>query len=194
MSTPTLSCSGTSIPVGIWRPVRLKLHDVLREAAVPAVAVALSGDHREAHVRFVWSIFNEGSAREVHYTVRVHLQDAKRVVVSRMRSVRLQSGANTLADEAVIDAPKLWTTWDRGQQPLYEADLELAPDHGAKLRAATIFGVRRVELHRSKEETRFFLNGEPIYLRGTTYWPDLYLSNMTQERCERYLRQRSTPV
>jgi len=53
------------------------------------------------------------------------------------------------------------------------------------------FGVRSVELRRSADETRFFINGRPLYVRGATYWPDLYMSKMSRARYESYLKLRS---
>jgi len=47
------------------------------------------------------------------------------------------------------------------------------------------FGIRTIELRRSANETRFYLNGKPLYLRGATYWPDVYLSNVDRARYER---------
>ena len=100
-------------------------------------------------------------------------------------SVRLGSGKNALETTVTIPSPRLWTTWDRGTQPLYEASLQLVRSGSAKLGSSVTFGIRTVELRRSLNETRFFINGKPVYLRGTTYWPDLYLSNMDRARYER---------
>ena len=49
------------------------------------------------------------------------------------------------------------------------------------------FGIRQVELRRTASQTTFYLNGKPIYLRGTTYWPDVYISAMDEGRYERDL-------
>jgi beta-mannosidase len=70
---------------------------------------------------------------------------------------------------------------------LYEASLEIIQSGATKLNSSATFGVRTVELHRTADETRFYLNGKPVYLRGTTYWPDIYLSNMSRARYERDL-------
>jgi beta-mannosidase len=171
-------------PVGIWRPVRLVFHDELREATLPAVTSTLSSDRRQANIKIVWPIFNDGPPRDVTYVARVRQQNGKEDV-TRSHSVRLAHGANTLDATAVIRSPKLWTTWDRGDQPLYEATVELLQSRVVRLSASVMFGVRTVELRRSADETRFFINGQPLYLRGASYWPDLYLSNMNRARYER---------
>ena len=68
---------------------------------------------------------------------------------------------------------------------MYEAVLEISQSHNIKLVSSATFGVRTVELHRTQDETRFSINGKSVYLRGTAYWPDLYLSNMSKSRYER---------
>jgi beta-mannosidase len=174
-------------PVGIWRPVKLVLHDELREADLPAVTTFLSPDERSTSVKVRWTVFNDGPPANVDYIVRVRLQDDKDAVTNS-HSLRLQHGENTLEQSAVIATPKLWTTWDHGSQPLYETSVEVVQSGASKLRSSATFGVRQVELHRTDSETRFFMNGKPIYLRGTTYWPDLYLSKMNRQRYERDIR------
>jgi beta-mannosidase len=172
-------------PVGIWRPVKLLFHDALRETDSPAVKTSLSSDQQKATVKVAWTVFNDGPPTDVDYVVHVRLHDTEKDAATNTRSVRLQEGANTLEQATVISTPKLWTTWDRGGQPLYEATAEIAHSGNAKLSSSVEFGVRTVELHRTAKEVRFFINGKPVYLRGATYWPDLYLSNMNRTRYER---------
>jgi beta-mannosidase len=172
-------------PVGIWRPVRVIFHENLHAVEEPSIATSLVSDQQTALVSSEWSVMNDGQPQSAHYVVRIRAPDTKKELARVSRSVELVHGTNRLAETATIVAPQLWTTWDRGAQPLYEAVLELVPAHGARLKAKAPFGIRTVELHRSVDETRFIINGKPLYLRGTTYWPDLYLSNMSRSRYER---------
>lgn len=172
-------------PVGIWRPVKLLFHDELREADPPDVTASLSSDQQKATVKVAWTVFNDGPSMDVDYVVHVRLHDTEKDAATTTRSVHLQEGINTLEQTAVIPSPQLWTTWDRGSQPLYEASVEITHAGSAKLSSSVEFGVRTVELHRTADETRFSINGKPVYLRGATYWPDLYLSNMNRARYER---------
>jgi len=171
-------------PVGIWRPVRLLFHDAVRETDSPAVTVSLSNDQQKATVKLAWTVINDGPPTDIDYVAHVRLEGTDKDAATNSRSVRLQEGANTLEQTAVIAVPQLWTTWDRGNQPLYEATVEIVHS-SAKLSSTIEFAVRTVELHRTSEEVRFFINGKPVYLRGATYWPDLYLSNMNRARYER---------
>src|SRR5690606_12225569 len=58
---------------------------------------------------------------------------------------------------------------------------------GAEARCESRFAFRTVELRRSEEETTFLLNGYPIFLRGTNYFPDVYVSALELPRYRRDL-------
>ena len=55
------------------------------------------------------------------------------------------------------------------------------------LESAQTFGVRTVELVRTANEMTLHLNGRPCFVRGATYWPDLYISNVDRARYKRDL-------
>jgi beta-mannosidase len=172
-------------PIGIWRPVKLLFHDELRETDSPVVTTSLSNDYQKATVKVAWTVFDDGPPTDADFVIHLRLKDNEKETATSTRSVRLQEGANTLEQTAIISSPKLWTTWDHGTQPLYNGTAEIAHSGTARLRSSVEFGVRTVELHRTATEMRFFINGRPVYLRGTTYWPDLYLSKMNPARYER---------
>jgi len=172
-------------PVGIWRPVMLTYHDELRAIEHPRVTTALSEDQQQSTIKIDWSVVNDAQATDVEYVLHLRESDTRHEVATRSRSLKLAHGENALEDSVTLPSPRLWTTWDRGRQPLYEVSTEIVRAQVSKLKAAVTFGIRTVELHRSVNETRFFLNGKPIYLRGTSYWPDLYLSNVDRGRYER---------
>jgi beta-mannosidase len=70
--------------------------------------------------------------------------------------------------------PRLWWTWDRGEQPLYEL-LLVCDGHEERVR----FGVRSVELR----DWKVYLNGERTFLRGINYLPtDVYPARSSEER------------
>ena len=172
-------------PVGIWRPVKLILHDELHEIDSPIVTTSLSSDRQKATVKVKWTVFNDGPSMDISYLVHVRLRGTEKDAATNSRSVRLQEGTNTFEETAILSAPELWTTWDHGSQPIYKAAVEIAHSGSTRLSSSVDFGVRTVELHRAAKEVRFFINGKPVYLRGATYWPDLYLSNMNRARYER---------
>jgi beta-mannosidase len=175
-------------PVGIWRPVELIFHQGVREADPPSVTTSLSDDQKTARTRVTWHVFNDNEFGDVSYIVHIKSKENGAEVAKSTQQVRLEHGDNTLQAKIEIPSPKLWNTWDRGGQPLYTASLEIVQSQVQKLTESVTFGIRTVELRRTADETRFFINGEPVYLRGATYWPDLYLSNMDRARYERDLQ------
>ncbi len=174
-------------PVGIWRPVRLIVHDGLRAAADPAITTKLSADARRATVSVSWPVELDEGEREAELTARIRTVPGGVEVARTSKTMTLKAGATELAADLAVDSPKLWSTWDRGGPALYRLELNLREAGETKLASNTTFGIRTVELHRTANETRFRLNGKPIYLRGATYWPDLYISNVDRARYERDL-------
>lgn len=81
----------------------------------------------------------------------------------------------------------LWNTWDHGQPRMYTAEVLLERDGGRVCGKETVFAFRKTEIMRTGEMTRFRLNGRDFFVRGTSYFPDCYISAMTEERYYRDL-------
>jgi len=168
-------------PVGIWRPVRLIPHEGLRPSGFPMV------ETNSGNVSVTWPVALDNQPREAQFSLRVVSLPDESVVAKAAQRVSLRTGENRLALSVAVPSPKLWNTWDRGTPSLYRAELELRDGQTAPLIRRIQFGFRSVALQRSQNETRFYLNGNSIYLRGTTYWPDVYISASDRSRYERDL-------
>src|SRR5215210_7246405 len=89
------------------------------------------------------------------------------------REIQIEEGENRFEIGFEVPDVKVWSTWDRGEQPLYELVLSCG---GAEDR--TRFGASTVELR----DWRVYLNGERIFLRGVNYLPsDAYPARATEE-------------
>src|SRR5215213_5522650 len=87
--------------------------------------------------------------------------------------VLLEEGDNRIEIGFRVPDVRVWSTWDRGEQPLYELVLWCA---GTEERAR--FGARTVELR----DWNVYLNGERVFLRGINYLPsDAYPARATEE-------------
>src|SRR5829696_2306462 len=74
----------------------------------------------------------------------------------------------------LLPHPRLWWTWDRGEQPLYEL-LLVCDGHEERVR----FAVRSIELR----DWKVYLNGERTFLRGINYLPtDAYPARCSEDR------------
>ncbi len=174
-------------PVGIWRPVHLILHNELRTGGDPTVISTVSPDVSRAHVAVSWPVALDEGEEQAEFTARI-LSEPDGIVVARTaKPVSLAAGTNQLATDLAVNSPRLWNTWDRGGPALYRLEVSLHAAGQSALVSDVTFGIRTIELHRTPTETRFFLNGKPIYLRGATYWPDIYLSAVDRSRYERDL-------
>ncbi len=88
--------------------------------------------------------------------------------------VRAAPGCNRFELAFLLPWPRLWWTWDRGEQPLYELVFKCA---GEERRVR--FGVRSVELRGWK----VYLNGQRVFPRGINYLPtDAYPARASEER------------
>jgi beta-mannosidase len=172
-------------PVGIWRPVRLILHNGLHAAEAPAITSELLANATQAKVTIRWPIALNQGQRDAEFRVRIREDGGGSLVAQSTSKVTLQTGTTPLDAQVAINSPRLWHTWDRGGAALYRAELEIRERSQTTVSSQVTFGIRTVELRRSSEETRFYLNGQPIFLRGATYWPDLYVSASDRGRYER---------
>lgn len=79
----------------------------------------------------------------------------------------------------------LWNTWDHGTAWMYRAEVSLLKGRELLSIKKSSLAFRKTEIERTKDITRFWLNDRKFYVRGTSYFPDCYISAMTRER---YLR------
>ncbi|MCS7023794.1 MAG: DUF4861 family protein [Bryobacteraceae bacterium] len=80
--------------------------------------------------------------------------------------------------------PRLWWTWEHGRPDLYLLDVRLKDVSGAVLDAQRLrVGIRTV----ARRQDRFYLNGKPVFLRGTNIYANLFLSEFGRREYERDL-------
>ena len=98
-----------------------------------------------------------------------------------------ENGSFSVSSE--IDNPAIWSIPERGKPTLYTIRAELVDGKGNVLDAASKrIGFRSIKLERDKTRTEFYLNGERIFMRGTSYFADVYMSEMFRDRYLRDLR------
>lgn len=89
-------------------------------------------------------------------------------------------------DQLTLDIPQpnphLWWTWDHGQPNLYELRVQIWAGDRLLDADATRFGFRTIE--RDPNQHWFKLNGRRLFLKGTNYIPDQWLSQLTRDRLQ----------
>ena len=167
-------------PVGIYGSVTLALEPGACFEEDPEITYTLSDDLRSARVTLRAKVENAQAPCRLRLECRDR-QTGERVAVAAADVP--EGGEAVLGLDA--EGIRLWNTWDKGGAWLYDltATLEQAGEVAARHTEAV--GFRKIEMVRDAKVTRFYLNGKAFYVRGTSYFPDLYVSNMCRER---YLR------
>jgi beta-mannosidase len=151
-------------PGGIFKEVSLLLDREVRIRSVEAAA-----DHTGRGVAHV-DLYCRQKTR-ASLVGRVSPLGSEASDVEFEREVQLEEGENRFDMGFHVPDVRVWSTWDRGEQPLYELVLSCA---GAEERAR--FGASTVELR----DWKVYLNGERIFLRGINYLPsDAYPARAT---------------
>ena len=154
-------------PGGIFRDVTLVRGGPVRLRSV-GVDVRPSGKGRVA----IDICATQPAEVEVYAEIRALGFEAPGAEVRRV--LRVEAGETRSEESFLLPDPRLWWTWDRGKQHLYELVLRCA---GNEERVR--FGVRSVELR----DWHVNLNGERVFMRGINYLPtDAYPARATVER------------
>lgn len=86
--------------------------------------------------------------------------------------------------ELRVAKPRLWWTWDHGKPDLYLLDIRLKDAAGRVLAAERLrTGIRTI----ARRGDRFYVNGKPVFLRGTNIYANLFLSEFRRPQYERDL-------
>lgn len=165
-------------PVGIYGSVEIIGSGALHFAEEPVVGYDLDLTTRQANVQLRAGLVGVGS---VNCTASLRDELTGAEVARWEKQLDLTESEETpLEAELQVDHVALWSTWDSGGPRLYRMQIQVGD-----LEWSQRLGFRTTAMRRTPEETTLLLNGEPLYVRGTSYFPDNYISTMTRER---YLR------
>lgn len=164
-------------PVGIYGSVVIESTPSLE---FQRLGYELSEDRSRASVNISVKRLDAG---ENTVTVRIREEASGRLVAESSARSSVEEEGDCVRAEVEIDDVLLWSTWDTGDPNLYIVEAS-AGDETITRR----LGVRSVSMSRTADETKLILNGSPLYIRGTSYFADAYISTMTRERYVRDLR------
>lgn len=162
--------------MGPWRGV-----DIVQTGPValsaPHVAPTLSADLAQATLAVTVTATNlDTVAHEATVAGTVAdtpLRQTVRLAPGEVKVVPLASGP---VPAVTLDHPKVWWPIGMGEHPLYRMAVTVTVDGAPSDRAATSFGVRRVESTLTRQGYRqFIVNGQPLLIRGGGWAPDMFL-------------------
>jgi beta-mannosidase len=154
-------------PGGIFRSVSL-----VRSGKVRIRSLGVNA-HPSGHGLVVLDLYAR-RASEVEISGRIQPLGFDAPVAGFRKIARVEPGENQVETGFFLRQPRLWWTWDRGEQHLYEMVLNCGGNE-----ERVNFGVRSVELR----EWQVYLNGERIFMRGINYVPtDAYPARASEEQ------------
>lgn len=163
-------------PIGIWDRVTLEIYDGIRLVEKPFVDPHLNEDYSEAEIRLEYPIVNHLTEKKVRAVAQITAYGSTKVIVGKETQLTLPVGVSCVKDSLRLENPRLWTVWERGEAHRYTVSYQLYDGEVCLLSSTQHFGVRDITLVRDQNEMSFYLNGEKIYMRGTTYFPNVYIS------------------
>ena len=153
-------------PGGIFKEVSLVVDGGVRIRSLAATA-----DHTGRGVAHV-DLYSRHSLR-TRLVGRVRPLGFEAQGVEFERELQVEEGETRYEIGFRLPDVRVWSTWDRGEQPLYELILSCE-----RAEERTRFGASTVELR----DWKVYLNGERIFLRGINYLPsDAYPARATEE-------------
>ncbi|MFN8221732.1 MAG: glutamine amidotransferase [Gaiellales bacterium] len=156
-----LPLSGNAVfPFGPWRDVDFETREDLVLERVAVSTGELQGERATVAVHLEW--WNDGPARTVEVPIVVSGETFATDEARYTLTCEVGPGRSETHDTVTIDSPRLWWTWDLGEQNLYRATASVGGQE-----TATVFGIR--ELRRDPETLAYFLNGQRLFLRGVWY-------------------------
>lgn len=173
------------VTAGIWRPVRLESWSTGRLGTVRPLVVEASEEH--AAVEFHVPI--ERTASHPPEPLRLLARLAGQEVVTDLPP----HAADAVLRVKVPD-PRLWWPVGYGEQPLYEAEVELLAGDQLLHRWSGRIGLRSITVDTTPDDTGHTfglqVNGRDVFVRGVNWIPDdVFVTRVGRERYQERIEQ-----
>ena len=170
-------------PIGIWRPIWLLLDQGLSIDQI-RIRTDLEGNAT------LWLKVTNATGDEWRGSLGLEIEAENHSGrgASHNIALHLPPGIHEIEQTLSVDDVQLWWPWDHGQPSLYRLRAHLY-DESACLHSSReeVFGFRSVELVRSPDHFEYRINGRPVFIRGSSYIPGLYLSQCDEAHFSRDL-------
>lgn len=151
----------TVLPFGIWRDLTLEIREEVQLLTVDAATAALTSESAEIDVTLSWSS-KADSVTTTSVAIAVGGEGTDAIAVTLDVEVEVELGASETTVRVTIPKPRLWWTWDTGDQHLYVAEVT-AGSNSVRRR----FGIRVIR--RDEQSLAYYINGQRLFLRGSWY-------------------------
>lgn len=172
------------VTMGIWRPIKLKLFNLVTVNDYYVEQVYLS--EKQAHINHHIEIFNTyPSDTTVTLSIDTYLKDKH--VGEKQKEVVLRSGVNTITISDQVDNPQYWMPNGWGDPTRYKCQLKVGTDKGNASVREQYIGFRDIKLIQEPDSLGssfyFLVNGNPLFAKGANYIPqDAMLPTVSKEQ------------
>jgi beta-mannosidase len=167
-------------PIGIWKDIRLE-----GDEGVRLDEVQFKQEHVDGKVTLDVKVIVD-NLEKISCSAKLHIAapDGQIFEVSALVN---QNGEASL--QVVIPNPQLWWPNGYGDQPLYQAEVELHQDGRLLDKRHYQLGLRTIELRQQPDEWgksfTFVVNGLPIFAKGSNWIPaDSFPTRITEASLE----------
>lgn len=169
-------------PVGIYGRVELVLAERERIGEKPFITYHLNRELASARVKA--EVFLTGLVPGQGYRLDFLVRDKNSGILKMENRIEFIAECDKEEGECygVVEDVRLWNTWDHGNPWLYQAEVKLFAEGELVSRQSEVLAFREVTLDRTKDKTCFILNRKRFFIRGTSYFPDNYVSAVSEER------------
>ena len=167
-------------PVGLYGSVSAEFHDGAYFEQAPQIRYTLDISDKRAALE-IKTLICAGEADGLRLAVRCY--DCLTGACVFQTEKPAGTGENHIS--GTTEEIRLWNTWDRGGAFLYKFTITLLDNGGVLDSMEETTGFRNIVLRRDEKTTVFILNGKQLFVRGTSYFPDIYMSAMYPERYKR---------
>jgi beta-mannosidase len=173
------------VTAGIWRPVRLESWSTGRLGTVRPLVVEASEEHAAVEFRVP---VERTTARPPK-----HLQLLARLAGQEVM-IDLSPGATEAAVRVDVPDPELWWPVGYGEQPLYEAEVELLSQDQVLHRWSGRIGLRSITVDTTRDAAGHAfglqVNGKDVFVRGVNWIPDdVFVPRLTRKRYQERIEQ-----
>ncbi len=170
---------------GIWNRVELKTRPEKRISGL-RVAPRLMGNGASL-VRVKVNCNNSGSSCEAALVINISPHNFDGQPITREYPVNLPAGENMVEKTIILEDPKLWWTWDHGDQNLYQCQVTLKAGEGID-KKSDIFGIREIQMAGKDANSRWKLNGQSFFPRGSNIIPTQWLAEYDRRMIDKDIK------
>lgn len=153
-------------PIGLWKGLELDFYEDCRIGKVDTLAT-LNGD--DGILKIKTQLDGEGGV----IRARLFNHRTGELVAEKIGEKNI---------EIAIQNVEKWQCADHGPCGLYRLAVSLEENGEVRQTVSRNIGFRSIRLERTAERTAYYLNGKRLYIRGTTYFPEVYVSRMDKRR------------